>query len=396
MAMMGAFRAGIFVLVGCSYDPASNPAQPDASPDTTVATDAPGDAGPPWLHPWTHRKSITLKASQIEAPNDTVLTDFPVVVSVIDAQLADAALASGTDIVFTGDDKTTVLAREIERFDPIADALVAWVKVPALSATTDTTIYVYYGNPSPPDGNAEAVWTADFLGVWHLQQDPGPGNADDIRDATSNNRDGTALANMVTANLVPAQVGLGLLLDGTEDFINLDHPLDVGNQFTISMWARWDGKGNINTLFADANAGRDSAGMRMFVNTANQTDRRLVFEAGNGNMNSGQTAETVDNVVTAGTFAHLAAVVDRTNGRAELFVDGVKRTGDNTVSTDFRTASNDFEFGRMENNVLFFEGVIDELEIAAVQRPVEWLVTSFNNQSDPAAFHELGTEELEP
>src|SRR5262249_49362282 len=147
---------------------------PRASQDagTDASVDGPIDTPPTaWLHPWSHRKAITLQASQIVAPGAGALVDFPVLISVIDPQIAASALATGADIVFTADDATMVLAGEIESFSPAFKSLVAWVKVPSLSATVDKRLYVYYGYAgpsSPPAQTPKAVWTADFLAVWHL------------------------------------------------------------------------------------------------------------------------------------------------------------------------------------------------------------------------------------
>jgi hypothetical protein len=37
-------------------------------------------------------------------------------------------------------------------------------------------------------------------------------------------------------------------------------------------------------------------------------------------------------------------------------------------------------------------GQLDEVRIATVVRPPEWIQTEFNNQSDPASFYDIGPE----
>ncbi len=390
---------GVLVLVAaCSFEspvlPGGNPGGApgvDATPDPIDPTEEPRA----WLQGWTHRKPITLLASQIEAPGDLALADFPVLVSVTDAQIAaSAALPGGEDIVFTAGDATTVLASEIESFVRADNQLVAWVKVPGLSATTDTNLYVYYGNPRPPAQTPEDVWTASYHGVWHLHQDPGPGGAGEIRDATSRNRDGTAAAQMEPTDSVPARIGRGLRFDGTGDFLSFA-AMDVGNAFTISMWAAYTGGSNVKTLMANSSPGRDENGFRFFVNTVTTSDRKIIFETGNGILNSGRWAETGANALPLNTLTHVAVVVDRAAATALIYIDGAPAATDTSISNNFRTNS-DFEVARMETTFLHFPGTLDEIQVATALRSPEWIRTSFRNQSQPGGFHTLGTEELAP
>jgi len=379
----------LLFLGACSFEARVRGAaatEPDASQADARDPDAPATVAP-WLPQWAHRKSITIRASHVAG----ALVDFPVSLTLADAEIAAGALASGNDIVFTGADAMTPLASEIETFSKTTTELVAWVKVPALSATTDTRLYIYYGNPSPPTRVATDVWTSQFLGVWHLQQDPGPGGNGDIRDATAGHHDGTPLANMQTQNLVAAEVGPGIYFDGTEDFINFN-TADVGSSFTISMWIRYNDHASCNTLFANAASGRDTDGFRFFVNSANSSNRRLVFEAGNGNAGSGQIAETANNAIPLDTFTHVAAVVDRAAATAKLYVNGQMVATDTSIINDFKTNS-DFEIGRMEDAFLFFQGDIDEVEVAKTQRSPEWIRTAYNNQFQPDTFYLLDGEE---
>jgi biopolymer transport protein ExbB len=229
-------RAWLFVLAlaACKYNtPEPGATTGDASGDGAPVDEAvidPIDAPPgAWMHPYLHRKRITLIASKIDDTGGA-LTSFPVLISLDDGDLA--AATNLPDMAFTAGDATTQLDSEIESY--ASGKLVAWVRIPDLSATQNTQIFLYYGNPSPPPTNPEGVWSGGFLGVWHLSQDPGSGGAE-IRDATAGNRDGQANG-MVSQDLDPAQVGNGFSFDGSNDFV--DFPtIDLGNAFTISAWA---------------------------------------------------------------------------------------------------------------------------------------------------------------
>ncbi|MDO8716166.1 MAG: DUF2341 domain-containing protein, partial [Dehalococcoidales bacterium] len=127
------------------------------------------------LPAWNYRKSITIDHTKVSAN----LTDFPVLVSLAsDADLASDAMDNGNDILFTSSDGTTELNHEIEQFDGNTGKLVAWVKVPSLSSSSDTIIYLHYGNPySPNQQNPTGVWDSNYKAVWHFGETVGGSGA---------------------------------------------------------------------------------------------------------------------------------------------------------------------------------------------------------------------------
>lgn len=378
---------------GDGTDAGIDPAAPDA-PDSDAGVDSSIDAAPTaWLPGWTHRKQITLRASQVEAPGNGALTDFPVLVSVTDAQIGATALASGTDIVFTAADGTTLLASEVESFTPGNSQLVAWVKVPTLSATVDTTLYVYYGNATPPARTPGETWTASYLGVWHLNQDPAAVATGNVLDSTSGNRHFTS-RNMQSNDLTAGQIGLGFAFDGMDEFVDISQ-LSTGSTFTISMWVEFSGGNNPRTLLANSGPAGDADGFRFFINTPGSTDRRLIFETGNGTGGSAQIARTGTNAIPNNALTHVAAVVNRPMGTALLYVNGVSSATETAAVTNFATNAA-LNAARMADASSYFAGKLDELEIATTARPAEWLKTSFNNQSQPSSFHALGPQESAP
>jgi len=69
-----------------------------------------------------------------------------------------------SDIRFTTDDGATEIPYWIESKTDSVEAVV-WVKVPSITASGNTTIYIYYGNPSASsasDGDATFVFFDDF------------------------------------------------------------------------------------------------------------------------------------------------------------------------------------------------------------------------------------------
>ena len=139
----------------------------------------------PTLGGWQYRKPITINHTKVTG----ALTNFPVLISLAtDTDLQAKAQTSGNDIFFTSADGETKLPHEIETFTRSSGQLVAWVQVPSLSNTTDTVIYMYYGNASTANQqDAVNVWDTNFNGIWHLPN----GTTLTASDSTSSANNGT-------------------------------------------------------------------------------------------------------------------------------------------------------------------------------------------------------------
>jgi len=130
------------------------------------------DAPAPAPNSYAYRRAITIDHTKV--PN-TDQTNFPVLVSGTYSYLATTANggnvqnANGYDVIFTTDTGcATKLNHEVETYTATSGAVNYWVKVPLLSHTSDTTIYVCYGNASitTDQSNRTAVWDANYNGHW--------------------------------------------------------------------------------------------------------------------------------------------------------------------------------------------------------------------------------------
>ena len=135
-------------------------------------------ASPWWDSSWPYRKEISIDYTKVDAD----LTDFPVLISLdSDADLASKAQSDGDDIAFA-DESGSQLNHEIEYFDDSTGQVVAWVNVPGLSSSSDTILYMYYGNAAATNQeNAEGVWDSNYRMVQHLEETSGT-----HEDSTSN------------------------------------------------------------------------------------------------------------------------------------------------------------------------------------------------------------------
>jgi len=78
------------------------------------------------------------------------------------------ARSAGEDIRFCYYPEENMIPYWIEKFDPVAEEAIIWVKVPSIPANSEIEIFMYYGNPtvaSASDGEATFDFFDDFEGT---------------------------------------------------------------------------------------------------------------------------------------------------------------------------------------------------------------------------------------
>ena len=190
------------------------------------------DINDPWWNAdWLYRKQITIDHTKVAAD----LTNFPVLIHLIDSDLLLKAQSDGDDIVFTNQIGVK-LNHEFESYNNVTGELIAWVNTPVLSSTQDTILYIYYGNTSCSNQqNPTAVWDSNFVMVHHLQATQGT------------HYDSTAFGNNGVPQGALNQNSIGKI-DGADEFDGSTSYIDCGknpslnitNQITVSAWVKAD------------------------------------------------------------------------------------------------------------------------------------------------------------
>jgi hypothetical protein len=181
-----------------------------------------------WNDDWLYRKQLTINSAEVTAD----LQNFPILVSITDGDLASKAQTDADDIVFTLDpgDK---LDHEIESFDSSTGTLTAWVRIPELDSNEDSSIYMYYGNPTTDNQqSADRVWDENFVLVQHMEE-AGTGTRS---DSTRNDNDGTTGGYEGDEATDNGQIGGADDLDGTGDYIQTPASVKDMPEFTMSVW----------------------------------------------------------------------------------------------------------------------------------------------------------------
>ena len=335
---------------------------------------------------WQYRKQITLNADNISGSGN--LTNFPVLIKLAtDADLAAKALDNAFDIMFTAGDELTKLSHEIESFNGTTGEFYAWVKMPTLSPTVDTDIYIYYGNAGASNQeDMTSVWDSNFVMVQHLEE--GSGGIDAILDSTSNSNNGTDF-NTPTFG-ASGKVNGAVSFNATNaEYIDVadSASLDITGTITAEAWIyqsasqTWKG---IVSKFGSSESYYlylDASGFVTFATRVDPTGP--------------PTANTY--VAVAGAppldqWTHVIGTYDGTN--VNVFVNGVKTTGAAITGTIVPSADNVTIGSLFDNTSTYdFTGTIDEARISSISRSQDWITTSYNNMNIPGDFLTLGLEE---
>lgn len=358
------------------------PAGEDAAGDSSQLLDGPADA-PADVDPtiWTKRKQLTIDGDQVAGS----LTSFPVLVRLAgDPDLAAFARPDGFDLLFTAADGTTKLAHEIERFDPLTGALIAWVNVPSLKSNTNTQLFLYFGNAGSPDQqSAAAVWDTGYVGVWHLGETAGTA----VADSTSFARTGTKVA-ATTPAPVSGMIGGGQSFAGGADGISIGNAqiLDISD-ITLELW--------INVPVCQTDVFRRIIDFTLdfqfswalaypCAGATQGNDNTLVLDLPNDHL------QTPTNSLSAGIDHHVVFMSNPT----QVFI--TQRTTSGTAVLLAQDNVNTI-IGNRENSVdRAMIGTLDEVRISRVNRSAAYTTTTFNNQRAGSTFLTLGALEDVP
>jgi hypothetical protein len=321
---------------------------------------------------WSYRKTITVNASKVGSGTHN---NFPVLIQITDGDIKTKALSSGNDMLFTSSDGITKLNHEIESYSSSTGSLMAWVQIPSLSSSSNTVIYMYYGNSGAANQqNVTATWDASFRGVYHLNNV--------FTDATSNARNGTNSGTSSTTG----KIANGRSFNGSSKITIsglMSNPINV----TLSGWA------NLTTRDV---TGSDlvSIGDYVCMNADDATNGYLgaFYDAGWG------LTKSSPKINTAGTGWHYF-VYTFTSGAQALYLDGVlKGSGAWSGAISYSTQGTNTIIGAHGNGSTNFDwvGTIDEVRVAGTARSAGWISTEYNNQSSPSTFFTVGSEATVP
>ena len=346
---------------------------------------------------WPYRLKLTIDATKVDAD----LTNFPVYVDLNDLPSGFHTNVNQTDardIRVTKSDGLTELPREVVFYTAASDTGELHFQYSGtLSGTTNTDIYIYYGNAGASDYAAtdtygrNNVWTG-YEGAYHMNENAANtcNASDDVCDSSGT---GNELAfNGNATHTSSSKVGAyATTYDGTGDYLS-DTPSwrNTLTAFTVEGWFYTDSlNGTANNQYSI-----------MFNLNGTGLYPRLRIR-GNGQLSwqlrtasSTQTADSATGVIQAASWQHIVMTFD-TNELGKLYVDGVEKISRQFTSGTLEGGTTGtFNVGYDSNLTLYYDGQVDEYRVSATNYSQSWAITAFNNQASPGTFFSsFGTEE---
>ena len=294
--------------------------------------------------------------------SNTDQLDFPILVSGTFPFLANISHSgtvynpNGYDIVFTSDAAgLNRLDFEIDNYDPMTGVAAFWIRIPVLSHSSDTTIYMWYSNASiaTSQENIGGVWKNNYLSVYHL------GNETALSMTDSG---GAGYTLTGTAEAVPGRIGGAAAFNGTSNTYLIHDSVPAypsgDSAVTLEAWVRRAPQFGSTTDFVGY--GENSrAGSRVALGSASSSDISLEFE------NEGIDASILadpdwHHIVGVYGGGAIASTAD------QLYIDGVPASTSTTSGTPSITTT-EFKIGGVPDYVdcCELDGSVDEVRVSS-------------------------------
>lgn len=331
-----------------------------------------------------HERNITIDHTQVSG--GTGLFNFPLLVNIsgqsfLRTSPAGGVLnANGYDIAFT-DDNYNKLDHQIEYYNGTTGDLIAWVRIPFLSVTSNTVIKLLYGNPQiTTDPSVTTVWDSHYKGVWHLDNSS-------LNDFTSFNVAGTPYNSPTYPG---GMISNSVELNGTNQWIEVinDPDINFAGNITVSAWVRMNAANRDQKIAGNQN--NSSGGYKFGIYTNNKVEFEIRNSANTPSLNRDVSGGTV---LTTGQWYYLAGISSDVLDSIKTFVNGVPERPFKKIGT-LGAASNTLTIGKEPfSPQYYFSGMFDEIRISDEVRSNGWMRTEYNNQSSPSTFYTLDAVE---
>jgi hypothetical protein len=344
-----------------------------------------------WMEGYNFRKKITVDKSKISGTSN--FQNFNILIELEAADLKDILScsdelveSSNLPISFaSGKESGIPIGFQLDSYDPGSGKLRCWVQVTELiSANNPGTneMYFYYGGNKRHDPlslESRAIWIGNYRHVWHMNFDKDPAISFSANHSSGNNIIGNS--GMNAGSFVQGVVGTGISFNGVTDYMH--SVADKEPAICISGWIRLAQTGTDQVILAN-----DSAvnGYQIKINT----EGKVVFDILNmGIVNSHSTVATIP----VNTWTYLTLIF--AGNQKKIYIDGVYKGGGGSPSSRGGIGET-ISIGRSKQHDKYFNGVIDELRIAHIERSAGWILTEYRNQINPGSFISVSDRAVNP
>ncbi len=303
-----------------------------------------------WNDSWTYKKKISLDKVALQQNGITTDSSPLALIRLHTGNFSyflDIAEA-GKDIRFIANDDKTPLKFSIEKFDPINEMALIWVKLPEnIAVAEQPVIWMYYGNQTATDGQDKTgIYTADQAVVYQFSQ----ASVEDATAYANNPVESTATNSMGGVVAGAAQFN-GEQLIRMADSPSLTMNLEKG--WAISAWVRLD-EAQAEQILFQRGGGRFTLAINeqnLFVN--------VVDSAGQV-----QTLLSSTTPLSIGSWQYIVVTADST--AINLYIDGAVVASlpiDQVLADKLADLSGDITLGADATGLKGFKGLMDEFSI---------------------------------
>lgn len=323
-----------------------------------------------WLSGYDYRKPITLDKTKVEGDPSYKIDPLNVIVLVemedpdfkYQAEAFSNKLKnpSGLDISFASAAAGDIpLKFQLDSYNPVTGKISCWVLIPVLSCKRSTSpatvIYFYYGSAilhQPDDPAVVSMWNTDYSYAQHFNKG------------------------------AEGKIGSGKAFNGFSD--RQLGPTDRNVEITITAWIKLNQIGSEQMIVS--NDSLLNGGYQLKVNAAGN----LVF--GGFKLQGAPWTLTCPSTLSVNRWYHVC-VIGFYDKFIHILIDNIGQ-----VSAPQYTISPGGQviIGASKQGNSYFNGMIDELKIGKISKPVWWANTEYINQQNAAAFIVVGLEEINP
>jgi hypothetical protein len=351
---------------------------------------------------WAHRVAITIESDDISADLtdwtlvfdqafDSVLTqaDGP-----LDADGSRASINGGGDVRFSSDEAgSSQLACDIRMWvidnTPASALCEVAVKIPSVTSSGDTTIYMWWGKggetqPAAGDSFGQyATYKSAIVGCWPLTENP---TANEMQDRTSNQKHGDPTGGV----RVTTPLGYGMTFDGSNDEVSMgDQNIHTfgddtnDSPFSVTSLIYFDETSGAKNIFAKG-YGSDSE----YEFSWRQPDYLQVrcFDGDNDYIGR----RTPNDTVTYDTWFHVAYRYDATEAASglDVWIDGSEVDNADVNSGSYGAMGNTSRKLRLgewgATNDLY--GRQSEVRLYSEDLSDAWIEADYHNQLNTDGF----------
>jgi hypothetical protein len=335
------------------------------------------------LEGFTGRKKISIDPGKIKST--TVLRGLPVLINIRFDELRQQEYGGtvfskeGHDFVFTAADGITVIPFEIERFDPTAGKLLAWVRPDSLLPGVNAhEMFLYYGNKDNVNAQSPLTFSSPFAAVWHLNGGFKASSESTFAGESVGLKDEEGRF---------AGAKEFLAYDATYASFEKNDALDFSGNVSVSAWVKSNESAENQYIFTNS---FKNGGCNLYLNKEN----KLVFEVVNENGKTVSTERIKEGrKLDAGEWYSVTGVYNEKEGKLSTFINGLL---DREIKAEkaYSKGGNVVIGAVNEKCHGYFNGTIDEVRIANAAFSPGYIATAYASESDPESFIKADEQEV--